>query len=144
MQYCFLNTVYTDENDESIFYEVVLSNKSYTEISLKRVNLQELTEFAESDYYITDFSVKDCYLKCVPVGRYVIDEKIKESIAKKEDVRDYSFKSSVTSLFAFLRYGAGNSFYVIADELALSGTETLTVLDGITPFTKIAFSQSSL
>ena len=40
MQYCFLNTVYTDENDESIFYEVVLSNKSYTEISLKRVNLQ--------------------------------------------------------------------------------------------------------
>lgn len=144
MQYCFLNTVYTDENDESIFYEVVLSNKSYTEISLKRVNLQELTEFAESDEYITDFSVKDCYLKCAPVGRYVIDEKIKESIAKKEDVRDYSFKSSVTSLFAFLRYGAGNSFYVIADELALSGTETLTVLDGITPFTKIACSQSSL
>ena len=58
MQYCFLNTVYTDENDESIFYEVVLSNKSYTEISLKRINLQELTEFAESDEYITDFSVK--------------------------------------------------------------------------------------
>ena len=78
MQYCFLNTVYTDENDESIFYEVVLSNKSYTEISLKRVNLQELTEFAESDEYITDFSVKDCYLKCAPVGRYVIDEKIKD------------------------------------------------------------------
>lgn len=144
MRYCFLNTIYTDENDRSVVYEVVISNKNYTEISLKRVNVQELQEMAENEEFITDFSFKDCYLKCAPVGRYVIDAKIEESIESKEDIRDYVFKGSVTSFYTLLRCGAENSFYVIADELALSESAAFNTVEGITPFTRIAFSQSSL
>lgn len=144
MQYCFLNSVYTNENDDSLFYEVVFSNKSYTEIRLKRVDVQELRALAVDEEYVTDFSFEDCYLKCASVDRYVIDEKIRESIKAKEDIRDYVFKGSKPSIYDLLRCGARHSFYVIADELALTESATFSTVEGITPFTKIKFSQSSL
>lgn len=137
--YCFLNCVYTDENDKSILYEVVRCDETFSIIQVERVTLSELELLAATSGLKTDFSFEDGYLKCNTVKRFWCDESIKSS-ASKHQVIEEKFNTEKT-IYTLLSMGVKENFYFIADELVDLAKYQGT---GIVPFSHVKFSQSSM
>ena len=137
--YCFLNCVYTDENDNSLLYEVVKCDDTFSTIQIERVTLSELELLAVTSDLKTDFSFEDGYLKCNTVKRLWCDESIKSSAGKHQIIEE-KFNTEKT-IYTLLSMGVKEKFYFIADELVGLSKYQGT---GIVPFSHVKFSQSSM
>ena len=148
MQYCFLNSIYTDSSGAAQVYEVVFSNMNFTEVSLQRVGIQKLKEFVESKDLITDFSFEEDFLKSFQVRRFLGDKAILKCKDTPQTILDKCSQKTKNStekmsLIELLKLGAANDFCIVAEDTDIENSDAV-ITANITRFRHIKFSQSSM
>lgn len=141
MEYCFLNCVHVTQDDISVVYEIVQSTKQFNNVRISWVDLNGLKELAQKDGFIRDFRFEDGFLRCSSnVPRVRIFGEI-ETACREHIVKTDLTESPRDTIFTMLWQGVGNNFCFVPDDLA---EVDVYIGDGITPFSNVKFSQSSM
>lgn len=136
--FCYLNRIYTDENDNTVFYELVFSDLHFTNPIVRLVSFNELQKISEDDNYISDFSITEGYLRCdSEVSRVEFHKNI------APDANKSCLDNTTLSLYSLLQIGVENDFCILDDKVA-EDTQSEWVGNGIVPFCGIGFSHSSM
>ncbi len=142
MKYRFLNHVYVTRDGENVAYELVESDSHFSQASIRRVTLDGLKQLAEEQFGEKDFVFKDGFLRCSDVGRVLMTKEIEKTVTGDVLVsEDYFDNNNSYALFDLLRTGIENGFVFLNDGIVL--TEDWCG-EGIVPFSKIQFSQSTM
>ena len=59
IKYCYLDKVFTDVNDNSLLYQVTMSDSTFNKIFMAIVDREKLMEYATDSNIVKDFFVKE-------------------------------------------------------------------------------------
>ena len=135
-RYCYMRSVLVDSEDKTRAFSLILSNESFTRISVYNTDLKGLVHLNTLDTLIKDFSIENNYLKCSEVPRVPLTANDINSFGEIIEIED-----DFVIFSDFVRYGSDNSFYIIPEEII---NEEHHLGNSLTPFNHIEFSKSTM
>lgn len=134
--YCYLDKVYVNTNNEPVLYQVILSDEHFLKIYSLIVDIMWLQTVLEENSLCVDFSIQNGQLSSVKVDYILVSDDISKNKMIPVEIYDNTY-----NFYNFIKEGIEQDYKFIGDSVVdcdyYKGTE-------ISSFKNIRFSKSTM